>query len=56
MVLLGYGHNSTSKVDYWKLKNSMGVGWGDRGYLYILRKSDGKGICGVQEELYTALA
>ena len=41
MLLVGYGRDDSHKKNYWKLKNSWGVGWGQQGYLYIVRKGDG---------------
>jgi C1A family cysteine protease len=43
MLLVGYGTESSSKKNYWKLKNSWGAEWGQQGYLYIVRKGDGEG-------------
>jgi cathepsin L len=48
MELIGYGNDPSSKLNYWKLKNSWGSGWGQQGFLYIVRKGDGPGLCGVQ--------
>lgn len=55
MLLVGYGRDETHKKNYWKLKNGWGASWGHEGYLYIVRKGDGEGECGVQEELYYPL-
>lgn len=48
MLLVGYGRDEQAKKNYWKLKNSWGIEWGVQGYLYIVRKGDGEGECGVQ--------
>ena len=49
--MVGYG--VLDKSNYWKLKNSMGSGWGATGYLYILNDGkDGAGMCGVMSNLY----
>ena len=51
MLLVGYGSDG-KKQNFWKLKNSWGVSWGQQGYLYIARTGDGEGECGVQHDLY----
>jgi aminopeptidase C len=28
MVIVGFGNDAKSKKNYWKLKNSWGIGWG----------------------------
>ena len=48
MLLVGYGRDEQKKKNYWKLKNTWGASWGVEGYLYIVRKGDGEGECGVQ--------
>jgi C1A family cysteine protease len=50
VLLVGYGTDSSSKQDYYILKNSWGTTWGDQGYMYIGKGSQyngGKGQCGV---------
>ncbi len=42
VTLVGYG--TLNGVDYWKIKNSWGTGWGDNGYLLIQRN---QGACGI---------
>lgn len=56
MLLVGYGRDEEKKRNFWKLQNSWGVGWGQQGYLYIIREGDGEGECGMQAELYYPLA
>jgi hypothetical protein len=34
-------------VDYWLLKNSWGVWWGERGYMRLKRVKKGEGLCGI---------
>ena len=50
VLVVGYG-SDTKDGDYWILKNSWGVTWGEKGF-FRLAKSDktGPGICGLQEE------
>ena len=46
MLLVGYG--SEDNVDYWTLKNSLGITWGEKGYLRLKRTAeDGPGLCGI---------
>lgn len=42
MLLVGYNDN------YWILKNSNGEGWGEKGYMRLLKNVDSiKGMCGI---------
>ncbi len=36
MLIVGYG-NTTDGTNYWKIKNSQGVSWGQKGYMQIKR-------------------
>jgi len=55
VLLVGYGHDSVSNLDYYILKNSWSNTWGDQGYIYLGKGTDragkayngGKGQCGV---------
>jgi C1A family cysteine protease len=47
MLIVGYGVENN--VTFWKIKNSLGVSWGEDGYLLLEREEkDGPGKCGVQ--------
>jgi len=44
VLLAGYDTDASSKKDYWLVKNSWGLSWGDKGYIKFVR---GKNQCGL---------
>ena len=51
VVLVGYGTDKTTNMDYWIVKNSWGKNWGESGYFRIRR---GVGTCGINCYIMTA--
>lgn len=47
MLLVGYGYDKKLKKDYWLIKNSYGVRWGEKGYMRLARNADNH--CGITE-------
>jgi len=46
VVLVGYGTDETSGLDYWTVRNSWGEGFGEKGYIRLHRFGEGKEPCG----------
>merc|ERR1719352_5791 len=49
VAIVGFGVDGGKK--YWKIKNSWGPGWGEKGYYRIIR---GTGKCGLNTNVATA--
>ena len=51
VLVVGYGTDPVSKLDFWLIKNSYGTNWGKNGYLVLQR---GVGMCGIGTICYAA--
>lgn len=49
VLVVGYGIDAPTGLEYWTVKNSWGTSWGEAGYIR-LAIIDGVGVCGVQME------
>jgi len=48
VLLVGYGYDVDSGLDYWKIKNSWSSEWGEDGFMRLLKGSDSsEGQCGI---------
>ena len=45
VLIVGYGYDEETNLDYWIVKNTFGVNWGDKGYFKFVRNSDNN--CGI---------
>jgi C1A family cysteine protease len=56
VTLVGWGIDATTNQKYWKLKNSWGTSWGEKGYYRLIRGvADKNGACGINRVI-TAVA
>ena len=44
VLIVGYGQDGESGLDYWLVKNSWGTSWGESGYITLLNGNT-CGIC-----------
>lgn len=48
--IIGWGHDKSSKLDYWIVKNSWGPNWGNEGVFRFIRGAD---LCGIESDIWT---
>ncbi len=50
ILAVGFGTDAELGLNYWKVKNSWGSGWGEEGYIRLVRDpliNGGQGQCGI---------
>jgi len=52
VLIVGYGVDTSSKANYWILKNSWGPAWGQKGFMFL---KSGDNICGAEEYPITSI-
>jgi len=54
VVIVGYGTDATTGLQFWKIRNSWGTGWGESGHFRIQRNA-GK-LCGIAADVWCGVA
>jgi hypothetical protein len=49
VVIVGYGFDTKTGLQYWKVRNSWGINWGEQGYFRIQL---GVNMCGIESGAY----
>lgn len=52
VLAVGYGYDDVSKENYWTIKNSWGLNFGEEGYFRIVR---GTGACGINTQVTSSI-
>jgi len=47
------GYSTSGSTPYYILRNSWGTVWGDKGYANVEATASGKGICGINQKVYS---
>jgi hypothetical protein len=55
VILVGYGLDTTTNLNYWLIRNSWGSYWGDKGYIKIAVNDLNKNSCFVSNMAYLPL-
>ena len=54
VLIVGYGTDQRSGLDYWRIKNSWNTKWGEQGFCRVARNKEN--LCGVGSDVTHALA
>ena len=53
VVIVGYGTDATTGLQYWKIRNSWGTRWGESGYIKVQRNAGN--LCGIAKSVYCGI-